>query len=166
MSATVARTSRWWTDARPVRHVVRVTHALLFLAAATAPSGVCDACHTHALLGGPAVCCGADSALHGDRGEAAAANAVAATHCCPSVADAGDGAPYTSAGCRCQLAPRDLDDQGVVPPAVAHDTAAGGPAWPIVAGVPETAVAVLAAADRAVRDPGRPARVLFGVWRN
>lgn len=165
MSATVARTNRWRSDARPVRHVVRVTHALLFLAAATAPSGVCDACHARPQPGGSAVCCGADSALGGDRGEAAAANAVAATHCCSSVADAGDGAPYTSGGCRCQLAPRDLDDQGVAAPAVAHD-AAGDPAWAVVTGLPESDVAFLAAADRALQDPGRPARVLFGVWRN
>ena len=190
MSATVARTGSFRPEATTGRLTVRVTHALLFLAAAAVPPGVCDACPacpTRAERSDSPD--GSQDRPAGSRQQGVAA-AVAASHCCGpraspvpcvptgrspadrmpprSVADAGDGAPSCcAAGCTCLLEPRDGQ-----PDAIA--AAAAGLSHDLGVALPPGGLPTLTTAQAAtrierlsdVRPPSRPVRVLYGVWRN
>lgn len=190
MSATVARTRSLRPEATARRLVVRVTHTLLFLAAAAVPPDVCDACPAC-----PARAERSDSRgglpdrATGSRQEGIAA-AVAGSHrcgacastipCMPtgrspadrmppgSVVDPGDGAPSSCAdGCTCLLEPGD-------PPSEAITVAAAGLPRDIGMAAPRGVLPTLTTTQAAtrlerlsdVRTPGRPVRVLYGVWRN
>jgi len=117
MSATVARTGSGRPEATTGRFTVRVTHTLPFPAAAAMAPDVCDDCTTHFSQGGPLACRMGENPTRGGPRAAGTAAAVASTHCCGShfgaipcmptggspadrmpprsVADAGDGVPYT-----------------------------------------------------------------------
>lgn len=193
MSATVARTRSFRPEATARRIAVRVTHTLLFLAAAAVPPGVCDACPacpTRAERSDSRD--GLPDRAAGSRHEGIAA-AVAGSHrcgacastipCMPtgrspadrmppgSVADPGDGAPSSCGSCAdactCLLEARD-------PPAEAIAAASAGLPRDGGMAAPHGVLPTLAtnrAATRIgqlsdVRPPGRPVRVLYGVWRN
>ena len=118
MSATVARTGSGRPEATTGRFTVRVTHTLPFPAAAAIAPDVCDDCTTRFSQGGPSACRMGENPTRGGPRSAGAAAAVASTHCCGShfgaipcmptggspadrmpprsVADAGDGVPYTA----------------------------------------------------------------------
>jgi len=197
MFATVARTIRARRARAPRNRVARVTHTLLFLAAAAVPPGVCDACPACPTRAERSDSRGGltDHAA-GSRQEGIAA-AVAGSQCCGSCAgtlpcmptgrspadrmppcspaDPGDGAPSTPGsccaacadGCRCLLESRDRRQ----PDAIAEGSAGAGDlaaAIPAVVGPP---IATVPTGMRAARlaeipPPGRPVRVLYGVWRN
>jgi hypothetical protein len=140
---------------------VRATHALLFLAATIVSPGVCNACTSASPIAG-------------------FASSVAATHCCRSpeqatavsVADAGDGDQNTCRGCtddcRCQLRPKDSPSgspgSDVVRLIPSQGSATVAVAW---LAAPEDQVARIREAWSASHSiPARPARVLYGVWRN
>lgn len=190
MSATVARTGSFRPEATTGRLTVRVTHALLFLAAAAVPPDVCDACPacpTRAERSDSPD--GSKDRPAGSRQQGVAA-AVAATHCCGSrestvpcmptgrspadrmpprsVADADDGGPSSCAdGCTCLLEPRDLPPEAIAAAAAGlpHDLGVAIPAG----GLPMLATTQAATGIErlsAVRPPSRPVRVLYGVWRN
>jgi hypothetical protein len=188
MSATVARTRSGWPEATAGRFAVRVTHTLLFLAAAAVPPGVCDACPACPVRAERSDSRdGLSDRAAGSRQEGIAA-AVAGSHrcgacasplpCMPtgrspvdrmppgSVVDPGDGAPSSDGGCHCQWQARDLSDVTLV----GGGTAAAGSAdmaavWP--ASRPDSGgVAAVTQAAAAGRVPDRPVRVLYGVWRN
>lgn len=158
MPAMVARTGINLRPDSAARAPVRVTHALLYLAATVASPGVCDAC--------TALCRAAGFA-----------SSVAATHCCGSpeqatarpVADAGDGDQITAArcdgSCRCQLSargplsarpedPAGLESPGLLP---------ASPAATLDACVIERAAVAVSGGPPG---PARPVRILYGVWRN
>jgi hypothetical protein len=188
MSATVARTRSGWPEATAGRFAVRVTHTLLFLAAAAVPPGVCDACPACPVRAERSDSRdGLSDRAAGSRQEGIAA-AVAGSHrcgacasplpCMPtgrspvdrmppgSVVDPGDGAPSSGGGCHCQWQARDLSDVTLVGGA----TAASGSAdmavdWPSSRPDPGGVAAVTLAAA-AGRGPDRSVRVLYGVWRN
>jgi hypothetical protein len=188
MSATVARTRSGWPEATAGRFAVRVTHTLLFLAAAAVPPGVCDACPACPVRAERSDSRdGLSDRAAGSRQEGIAA-AVAGSHrcgacasplpCMPtgrspvdrmppgSVVDPGDGAPSSGGGCHCQWQARDLSDVTLVGGA----TAAAGSAdmavvWPASRPDPGGVAAVTLAAA-AGRGPDRSVRVLYGVWRN
>ena len=130
MSATVARTRSGWPEATAGRFAVRVTHTLLFLAAAAVPPGVCDACPACPVRAERSDSRdGLSDRAAGSRQEGIAA-AVAGSHrcgacasplpCMPtgrspvdrmpsgSVVEPGDGAPSSGGGCHCQWQARDL----------------------------------------------------------
>ena len=174
VSAGGAFASRGWA--------VRVTHTLLFSVALTVSPGVCGACASG--------CPESGNAAPGSPGTGVA-SAVAATHargsCCGTlpgglpqgsdprsnsphgVADAADGFSMScchgATGCDCLLEPRSAE--AAVPPA-ASPTDLGGPMPAAIAAIPFTTMVPPAAvvAVVAVRPPQRPARVLYGVWRN
>jgi hypothetical protein len=120
MSATVARTGSGRPEATTGRFTVRVTHTLPFPAAAAMAPDVCDDCTTRFSQGGPSACRMGEKPTRGGPRSAGAAAAVASTHCCGShfgvipcmptggspadrmpprsMADAGDGVPYTVGG--------------------------------------------------------------------
>ena len=193
MSATVACTRSVRPEATTGRCAVRVTHTLLFLAAAAVPPGVCDACpacptraeRSDSRSGLP------DHAA-GSRQEGIAA-AVAGSHCCGScartlpcmptgrspadrmppgsVADAGDGAPSScdscADDCRCLLEPRGSHREAI--PGGANrgpddDTVAVADWWPSDTAAPTPAAGIPRPPED--RPPDRPVRVLYGVWRN
>lgn len=193
MSATVARTRSFRPGATAGRAAVRVTHTLLFLAAAAVPPGVCDAC--------PACPTRAErsDSPGGLRDRAAGswqqgiAAAVAGSHrcgacastlpCMPtgrspadrmppgSVADPGDGAPSScdscADACTCLLEPRDPASEAIAAASAGlpRDLAMAAPhgVLPTLAMTP-AATRIARLSD--VRPPGRPVRVLYGVWRN
>jgi hypothetical protein len=182
MFAIVARTASEGGAFSLRSRAARVTHTLLFAAALAISPGVCGACASG--------CSTRGFAAAGIPGTGVAF-AVAATHggtsCCgtsaggppegtvspdaspAAVADAADGISLPccrgAAGCDCLLEPR--ESEAAVPPATS--SADAGEPMP-------AAIAVLAdlaeTASRAVqltpgqRRPERPARVLYGVWRN
>jgi hypothetical protein len=190
MFAMVARTGSIRRSIASGGFAVRVTHALLFLAATTVSPGVRDACASCPETGRPDMCCGGchAPATHSTCADAA----VAATHCCGSqthadpcaqsagipsasrvppsgVADAGDGGQNTTGGCRCELEPRDAATAAIVINAAAKPRSGGHaaalPAFLVpraTAAAPADRMIVAAAADI----PARPLRVLYGVWRN
>jgi hypothetical protein len=189
MSATVARTRPFRPEATARRFAVRVTHTLLFLAAAAVPPGVCDACPacpTRAERSDSPD--GSQDRPAGSRQQGVAA-AVAASHCCGprastvpcmptgrspadrmpprGVADAGDGAPSSCGdGCTCLLESRDRQTDAIAEgSAGAGDLAATIPAvaWPPIATEP---MGMRTARLAEIPPPGRPVRVLYGVWRN
>ena len=178
MFANVARTAAGRRGFAPGGRAARVTHALLVIAVAVVPPGVRGSCS-----GGPHACCAGQTAA-APWGSAAAA--VAATHGCgshasadpgmptdassaarvpeSSVADAADGGMHSPRRCGCRLTAHDRATAGPVP----RPVAAADPATLVVAladaVVPRSLPAVVAAATD--RPPPRPARVLFGVWRD
>ena len=190
MIATVARTGSFRPEATTGRFSARVTHTLLFLAAAVVPPGVCDACPacpTRAERSDSRG--GLTDRAAGSRQEGIAA-AVAGFHRCGSCASTtpcmptgrspadrmppdsvdrpGDGAPSSGGpGCHCQWEARDLSDLALANGAT---TASGpGPAmavWPASRPDPDAAAAVTLAAVAESLWPDRPVRVLYGVWRN
>jgi hypothetical protein len=190
MIATVARTGSFRPEATTGRFSARVTHTLLFLAAAVVPPGVCDACPacpTRAERSDSRG--GLTDRAAGSRQEGLAA-AVAGFHRCGSCASTtpcmptgrspadrmppdsvdrpGDGAPSSGGpGCHCQWEARDLSDLAL---AASPTTASGaGPAvaaWPAIQlDSDEIAAVTLAVVAESLR-PDRPVRVLYGVWRN
>ncbi|MFM8414686.1 MAG: hypothetical protein ACKOCX_08180 [Planctomycetota bacterium] len=181
MFAVVARTISAGR-ALAVRRAVRVTHTLLFSVALIVSPGVCGACASGCPKGGFAGsgCPGTGVAF-----------AVAATHgqgsCCGAipdglpqgcgprgtpptgVADAADGMSLPccrgGAGCDCLLEPREAE--AAVPPATSPIDP-GGPMPAAIAALPPMLEASpgIGRATLAARPPERPARVLYGVWRN
>jgi len=158
MFASVARIGHGIRGFASVMPSVRVTHALLFLAASIVSPGVCDACMAPCHASG-------------------LASSVAATHCCGSpegalpgcMADVGDGDTNTCGqsadGCRCQMAPADAAPMAIgkrlPPPVTAGDLAASPAAF---AADPSRLVREAFCVSRPL--PTRPLRVLYGVWRN
>ena len=190
MSATVARTRSGWPEATAGRFAVRVTHTLLFLAAAAVPPGVCDACPACPVRAERSDSRdGLSDRAAGSRQEGIAA-AVAGSHrcgacasplpCMPtgrspvdrmppgSVVDPGDGAPSSGGpGGHCQWEARDISD---VPLAASPTTASGpGPAMAVRPAIQPDSGAVTAVTLAVVAEglrPAKPVRVLYGVWRN
>lgn len=160
----------------------RVTHTLLFAAALIVSPGVCGACASG--------CSPRGLSAAGIPGTGVAF-AVAATHggtsCCgttaggppegtispdaspAAVADAADGISVPccrgAAGCDCLLEPR--EPEAAVPPATPPPDS-GGPMPAAIAALPDAAKTSSQSAAFAMgeRRPERPARVLYGVWRN
>ena len=182
MFAIVARTASEGGALSLRSRAARVTHTLLFAAALAISPGVCGACASG--------CSPRGLSAAGIPGTGVAF-AVAATHggtsCCgttaggppegtispdaspAAVADAADGISlpccHGAAGCDCLLEPR--ESEAAVPPATSSADA-GEPmpaAIAVLADLAETASrAVQLTPDQ--RQPERPARVLYGVWRN
>lgn len=167
----------------------RVMTAILLLVAGIVSPGVCDACPQKGcpacLQAGYPACLQA-----GYHCEAAASNSDTVCPLCgrtgtAAVADSGcHGTPFTGqlggsmevgdgpsnscGGCRCMLSPRGLDDQvasgGVRGDSPGHGAiAAAGLLLPLPIDPDRLSAAELFVGSLL---PTRPARVLFGVWRN
>lgn len=151
----------------------RVITAVLLLVAGIVSPGVCDACpqagcHREAaasnsgpvcsLCRGSGIAAVADSGCHGT---------PLSGQLCGSM-EAGDGSSNTCDSCRCMLSPRGPDDQaakeGFRSDVSGVDTIAESrPPLALPIDVDRFSAADIAAGSLL---PTRPARVLFGVWRN
>lgn len=175
MFAVVARTrSIPGAPATPCR-AVRVTHALLFVVALIVSPGVCGACAAGCRASGP-------SRLGSSVGTGVAFfTSPADDTCggCPVVGSVGcplDGTAADRTGCcpaRCRGGPdcgcllEPADEAVVILPVTARKTTGDGMpvAWCEVCDR-DTARTARLPAPTHDRPPDRPARVLYGVWRN
>lgn len=167
----------------------RVMTAVLLLVAGIVSPGVCDACPQKGCPACPQAGYSACTQA-GSHWEAAASNSDPVCSLCgrtgtAAVADsgchgtpfsgqlggsmeAGDGLSNSCDACRCMLSPRGLDDQAAAG-GVRGDSPADGAIAAAGATLPlPIDTHRLSAADLFVGSllPTRPARVLFGVWRN
>jgi len=151
----------------------RVMTAVLLLVAGIVSPGVCDAC-PQAGYHCKAAASNSDPVCPGCRGAGTAAVADSGCHGTPfsgqlgGSMEAGDGPSNSCDSCRCMLSPRGLDDQaaagGVRGDASGGEVvAATGFPLQLPIDLDHPAAAVL---FRGSLLPTRPARVLFGVWRN
>lgn len=142
----------------PPMHPSRSTRwfAAVLLVASGFASGACADCDMP--------CC---------RGAQVAAKAAsdggtpAAPAACPACARAArDSSPASDAPpCRCLIEAREEAPAVATGRVAIEACSAALPAWAMVADPVPPAVAAVAV-DRAARPPDRPARILFGVWRN
>jgi len=186
--AIVARMASTARAATLRSRAARVTHTLLFIAALVVSPGVCDACASGCSQGGCAA-----AGIPGTGAAFAVAATHGCPSCCSTisggppegtlspdaspaaVADAADGiswpSPVPCCGgggcgerCGCLLAARD-DVVAAVAIEPLPELGAGLPATPCLmsAGLLSTGHGLVASAEP---PPGRPFRVLYGVWRN
>jgi hypothetical protein len=186
--AIVARTASTVRAATLSGRAARVTHTLLFIAALVVSPGVCDACASGCSQGGFAA-----AGIPSTGAAFAVAATHDCQSCCSTisggppegtlspdaspaaVADAADGiflpspVPCCGAGgcgqrCGCLLAARD-DVVAVVAAEPLPELGAGLLATPCLMseGLLSTGHGLLSSAEPS---PGRPFRVLYGVWRN
>jgi len=166
MFAVVARTFADRGVFRLRNRCVRVTHTLLFIAALAVSPGVCGACASGCPNGGNAALgsSGTGVAFFGPEARGCGA-------CCGLTNGGAETGPVQakaccgSSGCRCLLEPG--SEPAAVPTAGLIIDVGAAPALPVAVVPPAGLAAGHADATGAPeRQPERPVRVLYGVWRN